>query len=63
MSYQAKRELLIQIAPRYREANRQDRTVILDAFVAATGYDRKYASCQRLKTVPFSTVEKCTTLC
>ena len=43
MSFQAKKELLIQIAPRYQEANRREKTVILDAFVTATGYDRKYA--------------------
>ncbi len=43
MSYQAKRELLLQIAPRYREASSALKEVILDEFVAATGYARKYA--------------------
>ncbi len=43
MSYQAKRELLPQIAPRYREASSGLKEVILDEFVAATGYARKYA--------------------
>ena len=43
MSYRAKRELLFQIAPRYREASSTLKTVILDAFVAASGYARKYA--------------------
>jgi len=43
MSYQAKRELLAQIAPRYREAYGKHKSIILDEFVAATGYDRKYA--------------------
>lgn len=43
MSYRAKRELLLQIAPRYREASPTLKTVILDEFVAATGYARKYA--------------------
>lgn len=43
MGYRAKRELLAQIAPRYREAHVAQKTVILDEFVAATGYDRKYA--------------------
>ena len=43
MSLRAKRELLGQIAARYREAGRAQRTVVLDEFVAATGYDRKYA--------------------
>ena len=44
MSHQAKKELLIQIIPRYREASRNEKTAILDAYVAATGYDRKYAT-------------------
>jgi hypothetical protein len=43
MSYQAKRELLLQMAPRYREASSRFKEVILDEFVAATGYARKYA--------------------
>jgi hypothetical protein len=43
LSYRAKRELLIQIAPRYREASSALKEVILDEFVAATGYARKYA--------------------
>jgi hypothetical protein len=43
MSYRAKRELLAQIAPRYHEADHQQKSVILDEFVAATGYVRNYA--------------------
>ena len=43
LSYRAKRELLIQMAPRYREASSALKEVILDEFVAATGYARKYA--------------------
>jgi len=43
LSYRAKRELLCQIAPRYREASSALKEVILDEFVAATGYARKYA--------------------
>jgi len=43
LSYQSKRELLWQIAPRYREASAPIKEVILDEFVAATGYARKYA--------------------
>jgi len=43
MSYRAKRALLLQIAPRYREASSALKEVILDEFVAATGYARKYA--------------------
>jgi len=43
MSFQGKRELLAQVAPRYREAGREQKTVILNEFIAATGYARKYA--------------------
>ena len=43
MSFQARRELLAQVAPRYREASRNKRSLILDEFVASTGYARKYA--------------------
>lgn len=50
MSLQSKREVLAQIAPRYRAATQRQKTQILDAFVAATGYARKYAI--RLLTEP-----------
>lgn len=43
LSFRSKRELLLQIAPRYREASPALKIVILDEFVAATGYARKYA--------------------
>jgi len=43
MSFQAKRELLGQVAPRYHEARGVQKRHILDEFVAATGYARKYA--------------------
>ncbi len=43
MSFQGKRELLAQVAPRYREASRKEKSVILNEFIAATGYARKYA--------------------
>ncbi|EFH80867.1 Integrase catalytic region [Ktedonobacter racemifer DSM 44963] len=43
LSYQSKRELLWQMAPRYREASSALKEIILDEFVAATGYVRKYA--------------------
>jgi len=43
MSFQAKRELLAQTGPRYRAAPLQQKRAILDEFVAATGYARKYA--------------------
>ena len=42
-SFRSKRELLLQIAPRYKEASPTLKSVILDEFVAATGYARKYA--------------------
>ena len=43
MSYRTRRELLIQIIPRYREAGRNQKKLILDEFVVSTGYSRKYA--------------------
>ncbi len=52
MSFRAKRELLAQIGPRYREARSAQKSVILDEFVAATGYARKYAI--RLLAAPVS---------
>jgi hypothetical protein len=50
MSFQAKRELLVQVAGRYRDASGVQKSRILDEFVAATGYARKYAI--RLLTQP-----------
>ncbi len=43
MSFQAKRELLAQTTARYQAARPAQKTKILDEFVAATGYTRKYA--------------------
>lgn len=43
MSFRSKRELLAQVAPRYQQASHAQKSVILDEFVAATGYARKYA--------------------
>ena len=43
MSFQAKRELLAQVAPRYQHATHTQKSLILDEFIAATGYARKYA--------------------
>ncbi len=43
MSFSAKRELLIQIAPRYAEASSAQKGIILGEFVQITGYSRKYA--------------------
>jgi len=50
MSFRSKRELLVQVAPRYRDASRKQRSVILDEFIASTGYARKYAI--RMLTMP-----------
>lgn len=50
MSYQARHELLVQVAPRYREATRKQKSIILDEFIASTGYSRKYAI--RVLTLP-----------
>ena len=43
MSQRSKRELLETIRPRYLKANKWGKQRILDEFVAATGYHRKYA--------------------
>ena len=43
MSYQSRRELVQQMAPRYQGASRSRKTRMLDEFVANTGYARKYA--------------------
>jgi hypothetical protein len=50
MSFRSKRELLAQVAPRYHLATHGQKSVILDEFVAATQYARKYAI--RLLTRP-----------
>jgi hypothetical protein len=43
MSQRSKRELLEQIRPRYLRAKKSKKEIMLDEFVAATGYHRKYA--------------------
>jgi len=43
MSRRSKRELLEEIRPRYLKAKRHEKKVMLDEFVATTGYHRKYA--------------------
>jgi hypothetical protein len=43
MTGTSKRELLEAVRPRYRRAHKQEKTRILDEFVANTGYHRKYA--------------------
>lgn len=43
MTKQGKRELLKAVRPRYLKADKNNKSLILDEFVAATGYNRKYA--------------------
>lgn len=43
LSDQSRRELVQQMAPRYQEASRAHKILLLDTFVAITGYARKYA--------------------
>ena len=43
MSLPARRELLAVTASRYQQVSKKEKQVILDEFVAATGYHRKYA--------------------
>ena len=43
MSITSRRELLAVVAPRYQAARGEERTHILEEFVASTGYHRKYA--------------------
>ena len=43
LSYQAKREVLHQMAPQYREASASQKRTLLEAFIATTGYVHKYA--------------------
>ena len=43
LSYRARREIVTQIAPHYREASLARKTMMLDSLVEMTGYARKYA--------------------
>lgn len=45
MCLSARRELLISVRQKYRKAGWEEKGKILDGFVAATDYDRKYAIC------------------
>jgi hypothetical protein len=60
MSFQAKRELLMQTGARYSEADGPLKSKILDEFVLATGYDRKYATrlLNRPLPPPASTIKR-----
>ena len=48
MSLKARRELLRATAGRYQKSSKKEKQIILDEFVAATNYHRKYAI-QQLK--------------
>jgi len=43
MSLQSRRELIISVRSKYKKSDWQSKCRILDGFVAATGYQRKYA--------------------
>jgi hypothetical protein len=43
LSFQAKREVLQQMAPQYGQASASQKRTLLEAFVATTGYVPKYA--------------------
>jgi hypothetical protein len=43
LSYQARREVLQQVAFQYREASSSQKRTLLDAFVSTTGYHGTYA--------------------
>ena len=43
MSLQARRELLFRIQGRYSQANKKEKTQILNGFIQASGYGRKHA--------------------
>jgi hypothetical protein len=60
MSLLSRRELLHSIIQRYRAAGRNDKQRILDEFVEATGYHRKYAVALLRKTAegPLTTERK-----
>jgi hypothetical protein len=43
LSYQARREVLLHLAPRYQNASRAHKSLFLDEFIKVTGYTRKHA--------------------
>jgi hypothetical protein len=43
LSFQAEREVFNQMAPQYRQASPSQKRTLLEAFIATTGYVRKYA--------------------
>jgi hypothetical protein len=60
MSFRSKQELVQQTAPRYQEATEAHKGTILNEFVAATGYARKYAiRVLNHPGVPHVEIERC----
>ena len=43
LSFQARREVLQQMAPQYHQASPSQKRMLLEAFIATTGYVRTYA--------------------
>ena len=43
VSYKARQEILKSVCLKYAQSNKPAKTKLLEGFVAATGYDRKYA--------------------
>jgi hypothetical protein len=43
MSLESRRELLVNVREQYKKGNWLEKGKILDGFIAASGYDRKYA--------------------
>ncbi len=56
MSFQGRKELLARVAPRYKEANKKQNSLILNEFITSTGYARKYAI--RLLSSPVIEIKK-----
>ena len=52
MSKQSKDDLVKRTHPRYLQANRREKTRILDEFVSATGFHRKQAIRTLRKGIP-----------
>jgi len=52
VSKKARRELLIALQPEYQQASRKRKKELLDSFVDATGYERKYATVLLNKDIP-----------
>lgn len=58
VSKSARRELLLSLQPEYRRASWKEKQRLLDQFVAATGYERKYATVILNKDVEENQLQK-----